>query len=198
MIGDDVVTTEGNLEDTATEEPEGTTPEISFHAIAGTNHPQTIWVIGQLQNKDLRVLINGGSTHNFIDQAVITKYGLPIEKSKKFHVMVANKERIECAGLCHALTMKIQGCPVTADYYVLPVAACPVVLGVEWLCAPHYDIQTRWDHSYFSRSPTRTRSPFLEGMPKLPRVSRIGYMILPPAGCHVSHQKNLNPPTRIR
>ncbi|XP_048323214.2 uncharacterized protein LOC107404744 [Ziziphus jujuba] len=113
MIGDDVETTEGNLEDMATEEPEGTTPEISFHAIA--------------------VLIDGGSTHNFIDQAVVTKYGLPVEKSKKFHVMVANKERIECAGLCHALTMKIQGCPVTADYYVLPVAACPIVLGVEWL-----------------------------------------------------------------
>ncbi|XP_060673303.1 uncharacterized protein LOC132803788 [Ziziphus jujuba] len=107
MIGDDVETIEGNLEDTATEELEGTTPEISFHAIAGTNHPQTIRVIGQLQNKDLTVLIDGGSTHNFIDQAVVTKYGLPVEKSKKFHVMAANKDRIECA-----------------------------VLGVEWLTTP--------------------------------------------------------------
>lgn len=47
--------------------------------------------------------------------------------------MVANKECIECAGLCCGLMMTIQGCPVVADYYVLPVAACPLVLGVQWL-----------------------------------------------------------------
>ena len=29
--------------------------------------------------------------------------------------------------------MNIQGCSVIADYYVLPVAACPLVLGVQWL-----------------------------------------------------------------
>lgn len=59
-------------------------PEISFHEIAGTNNPQTIRVMGKLKNKDVAVLIDGGSTHNFIDQAVTTKYGLPIDQSKKF------------------------------------------------------------------------------------------------------------------
>lgn len=29
--------------------------------------------------------------------------------------------------------MNIQGCPITADYYILPVAACPLVLGMLWL-----------------------------------------------------------------
>ena len=42
-------------------------PEISFHAIAGTDHPQTIRVIGKLKNKHVTVLIDGGNTHNFID-----------------------------------------------------------------------------------------------------------------------------------
>lgn len=46
---------------------------------------------------------------------------------------MANKERIECAGLCCGLMMIIQRCPVVADYYVLPVAAFPLVLGVQWL-----------------------------------------------------------------
>lgn len=43
-------------------------PEISFHAIVGTNHPQTLRVIGKLGNKYLTILIDRGSTHNFIDQ----------------------------------------------------------------------------------------------------------------------------------
>lgn len=29
--------------------------------------------------------------------------------------------------------MTIQGCPIVVDYYVLPVAACPLILGVQWL-----------------------------------------------------------------
>jgi hypothetical protein len=68
------------------------TPEISFHTIAGAEHPQTIRVLGKLQNKSLIVLIDGGSTHNFIEQAIATRFGLPIVKDRKLHVVVANRE----------------------------------------------------------------------------------------------------------
>jgi len=37
-------------------------PEISFHAIAGTTHPQTLRVMGRLRSKEVMVLIDGGST----------------------------------------------------------------------------------------------------------------------------------------
>ena len=104
--------------------------EISFHAIAGAEHPQTIHVLGRLGNKDVTVLIDGGSTHNFIDQAIVSRFGLPVNHDKKFQVMVANREKIECEGQCRAVALNIQGLAVIADYYVLPVAACQIVLGV--------------------------------------------------------------------
>ena len=108
-------------------------PEISFHAIAGAEHPQTLRVLGKLKNKSLMVLIDGGSTHNFIDQHTASRFGLSIVRDKKLQVVVANKEMIECTGQCQGLTLIIQGTPITADYYVLPVAACQAVLGVQWL-----------------------------------------------------------------
>ena len=108
-------------------------PEISFHAIAGAEHPQSLRVWGRLKNKNLLVLIDGGSTHNFIDQATASRFGLYITRNKKLQVVVANREKIECAGQCQGLTLTIQGVPITADYYVLPAAACQVVLGVQWL-----------------------------------------------------------------
>ncbi|KAA8519599.1 hypothetical protein F0562_013956 [Nyssa sinensis] len=108
-------------------------PEISFHAIAGVEHPQTLIVWGRLKNKNLMVLIDGGSTHNFIDQATASRFGLYITRNKKLQVVLANQEKIECVGQCQGLTLTIQGVPITADYYVLPVAACQVVLGVQWL-----------------------------------------------------------------
>ena len=108
-------------------------PEISFHAIASAEHPQTLRVMGKLRNKSVTVLIDGGSTHNFIDQVVVTKFGLPVNQSKQFQVMVANREKINCNGQCQALTLNIQGQTVTTDYYILPVIACQLVLGVQWL-----------------------------------------------------------------
>lgn len=105
-------------------------PEISFHAISRSSRPQTIRVLGKLGNKTVTVLIDGGSTHNFIDQAIVTKYGLSVLQSKRFQVMIANRDQIECMGLCQAFTVHIQGTPITADFYVLPVVACQLVLGV--------------------------------------------------------------------
>ncbi|KAL5787156.1 hypothetical protein ACOSP7_004105 [Xanthoceras sorbifolium] len=108
-------------------------PEISFHALAGTIHPQTFRVIGRIGNRELTVLIDRGSTHNFLDQMVVTIFGLPVIRDKVFQVTVGNKEIIECTGRCLGLSLTIQGFIVGADFYVLPVAACQAVLGVQWL-----------------------------------------------------------------
>lgn len=124
---------EKNEEPTQEAETQELLPEISFPAIAGTELPQTLRVLGRLKNKSLVVLIDGGSTHNFIDQHTVSRFRLPITRNKKLQVVVANNEKIECTGQCRGLTLTIQGIPITADYYVLPVAACQVVLGVQWL-----------------------------------------------------------------
>ena len=103
-------------------------PEILFHALAGTTHPQTFHVIGRVGNRDVTVLIDGGSTHNFIDQSVVTKLGLQVIRGKTFKVIVGNKEVIECVGRCLGLSLSVR-----AGFFVLPVAACQVVLKVQWL-----------------------------------------------------------------
>ena len=108
-------------------------PEISFNAMIGTEHPQTMRIVGQLKNKMVILLIDGGSTHNFIDEAIVSKLALTINREKKFQVMVANREKIECVRQCRALTINIEGYPVIVDFYILPVAACQLVLGVQWL-----------------------------------------------------------------
>jgi len=44
-----------------------TVPKISFHAMVGTNHPQNLYMIGKIKNREVMVLIDGVITHNFID-----------------------------------------------------------------------------------------------------------------------------------
>jgi len=112
-------------------EPEEDIPEISFHALVGTNHPQTFRVIGKAGNTQVTILIDGGSTHNFINQSTATKLGLLVIHGKTIQVTVGNKETIECTGRCLGLALSIQGIIVRADFFVLPVAACQVILGVQ-------------------------------------------------------------------
>ncbi|KAL5775655.1 hypothetical protein ACOSP7_013212 [Xanthoceras sorbifolium] len=115
------------------EPPNKAIPEISFHALAGTAHPQTFRVIRKIGNRELIVLIDGGSTHNFIDQSIVTRFGLPIVHDKVFQVTVGNKEIIESAGRCMRLFLSIQGFTIRANFYILLVATCQAVLGVQWL-----------------------------------------------------------------
>ncbi|GFS39377.1 hypothetical protein Acr_00g0062620 [Actinidia rufa] len=89
-------------------------------------------MLGRLYNNEAVVLIDGGNTHNFIDHNVVSKFGLHVVKDKTFQVMVANREKIDCAGICLALTLLVQGYPITANFYVLPIMACQAVLGVQW------------------------------------------------------------------
>ena len=104
--------------------------EISFHTITGTDYPQIVCVIGQLKNKKVMLLINDGNTHDFVNEVIVSKFELLVNQEKKFQVMVANREKIDCVGQCWALTINIEGYPVTVDFHILPIAACQLVLRV--------------------------------------------------------------------
>ena len=80
-------------------------PEVSFHAeiekyfqISGMAHPQTMRLQGKLKNKEVTVLVDGGSAHNFMDQSIVEKLGLPVDRTQSFQVVVGNREKIDCPG----------------------------------------------------------------------------------------------------
>nr|GEZ22140.1 transposon Ty3-G Gag-Pol polyprotein [Tanacetum cinerariifolium] len=103
--------------------------EISFHAISGAILPQTLRLPGRIQNKDVVVLLDGGSTHNFVDQELVNHLGLQVDPTVNFSVVVANREKLACTGRVQNLSLIVQGCVISTDFFVLPVAACLIVLG---------------------------------------------------------------------
>ncbi|KAJ0036051.1 hypothetical protein Pint_24659 [Pistacia integerrima] len=112
---------------------EGTVPEISIHAMAGAHTPQTMRVTGLLYNKPMSVLIDTGSTHNFLDPQIAKKTGLQVDNAAKFNVMVANGDTLSSTGRSKNTSLSIQGIPITVDFYVLPLGGCDAVLGAHWL-----------------------------------------------------------------
>nr|GEV97192.1 hypothetical protein [Tanacetum cinerariifolium] len=110
MISDVLeVEDEETLGDTLEQNSDDSQAKISFHAISGSINPQTLWLPGKIKNKEVVVLIDGGSTHNFIDQALADCLGLVVETDTLLKVVVGNREHATCTDRVHNLTIVIQG-----------------------------------------------------------------------------------------
>ena len=77
------------------------------------------------------ILIDSGSTHNFIDIALWKELQLPISTKDCFEVKVANGAILKTKGACFAVQIKIQGSCFGVDLNVLSLGGCDVVLGTQ-------------------------------------------------------------------
>ncbi|XP_072966626.1 uncharacterized protein [Typha angustifolia] len=64
--------------------------EISLHAYSGTAAPKTLRVNGVVKKTTVRILIDTGSTHNFIDKRLLRKIGLESEPTEGFDVTIGD------------------------------------------------------------------------------------------------------------
>ncbi|CAL5377841.1 unnamed protein product [Camellia sinensis] len=109
------------------------TPGISLHAIYGARAPQTMKVRGRVGQHQITLLIDSGSTHNFLNSKVARKLGVSTNSAGRFEVVVANGEKISSSGRCKGICTIIQGVRITEDYFLLPLEGCDAVLGAQWL-----------------------------------------------------------------
>lgn len=69
------------------------------------------WVLG----RPLSVLINSGSTHNFIQELVVTGLGYEVEALPVFKVFIGSGEYLVCKEVCRQVGITIQNTVVTED-----------------------------------------------------------------------------------
>ncbi|KAI9165992.1 hypothetical protein LWI28_024310 [Acer negundo] len=119
--------------DGGTEEQPMETPEISLHAMAGTFTTQTMRVRGRLHNAMAIILVDSGSTHNFVSESLAKEVGLQATGSNKFGVLVASGEKLTSSGKCSKVHLKVQGLSLFVDFYLLPLEGYDIVLGTQWL-----------------------------------------------------------------
>ena len=71
---------------------------ISCNALEGITTPQTLKIEGHIKKKNIIVLIDSGSTHNFIHCKVAKELNCFLYPSLECQVMVANGGAINCFG----------------------------------------------------------------------------------------------------
>ena len=79
------------------------------------------------------ILIDSGSTHNFIDVALVSQLHIHVDTSQILEVKVANGAVIKTQGVCKAVPILMQGETFMVHLHVLPMGGCDLVLGTHWL-----------------------------------------------------------------
>ena len=79
------------------------------------------------------VLVDGGATHNFIDENMVEKINIPSELFDGFTVVIPGHNTMQCKTWVPKLQFTIGNYTFVDSFYVVDVADTDVVLGVQWL-----------------------------------------------------------------
>lgn len=106
--------------------------EITLYALVGTPTPGIMRVRGKVNGNGLVILIDTGSTHNFVDASLVSGLQLRVDVSKVLEVKVANGSVVKTQGFCSSVPVCIQRVEFCIEFHVLALGGCDVVLGTQW------------------------------------------------------------------
>ncbi|KAI9162349.1 hypothetical protein LWI28_026440 [Acer negundo] len=107
--------------------------ELSLNAMSGVSKPSTMRLMAWVGKFEVSMLVDSGSSHNFINANIVRKIRLQGAAIKPFDVKVTNEEKLKCEEVVHKVKMNVQGVRIAADLHVLSLVGVDVVLGNTWL-----------------------------------------------------------------
>ncbi|XP_014499211.1 uncharacterized protein LOC106760262 [Vigna radiata var. radiata] len=112
---------------------------LSYNALKGASGLGTMKFQGLINGITVQVLVDSGSSDNFLQPRITHCLKLPIEPISNFKVLVGNDNALVAEGLVKDLEVRIQGHSLTLLVYLLPVTGADLVLGIAWLATlgPH-------------------------------------------------------------
>lgn len=88
---------------------------------------------GAVNGSPLHILIDSGSTHNFLDLSLAKKLGCEWKNMEPQAVTVADGNHIMCPHQCKEFSSEMQGKQFLTDVMLIPLGSCDMVLGIQWL-----------------------------------------------------------------
>nr|GEW00543.1 hypothetical protein [Tanacetum cinerariifolium] len=159
--------------------PETIEPHLSLNAYHGSNGVATIRLYGSVNGTKVQVLLDVGSSDNFIQPWAAKHVRLPIEPTETFRVMVGSDTFLQVEGLISSFPLYVQNELMKFPAYVLLISGEYIILGAAWLATlgPHLA-----DYSF------ATVKFYLD----VKFITLTGNMSLPPSQAHFHHFKCLS------
>jgi hypothetical protein len=109
-------------------------PVISLHALMGISAPQTLKIKGYIKHRPVVVLIDSGSTHNFIHRRIAEEVNCFVRPVSNFQILIANGGTMKCGGRCENVKLQMGDYHLKTHMFSISMGGCDIVLGVEWIC----------------------------------------------------------------
>lgn len=106
---------------------------MSLQALTGVSTYHTIRVMGLYNKKALQILLDSGSTHNFLDLTMARKLGCKLEEVKPMAITSGGGHKLEAPYVCKGFVWTMHNHEFSADMIVLPLVCCYLILGIQWL-----------------------------------------------------------------
>ena len=103
--------------------------ECAFYGIIPNQTLQTMKVEGLLNGHSIKIVLDSGSTHNFVDSKILKQWGYQAQTTRPFEVMIVDGGKVRSSGCCKAISLSLGGYECSVDLYSLPLGGCDVVLG---------------------------------------------------------------------
>jgi hypothetical protein len=82
-------------------------PIISINDFTGFSAPQNLKIIGYIKHRKVIILVDSGSTHNFIHRHISQETNFYIRAINNFQIMISNGGSMKCGGLCENVRLQI-------------------------------------------------------------------------------------------
>jgi hypothetical protein len=114
-------------------DPPEVEPIISLNALTGFSAPQTLKLIGYIKHHKVIILVDSGSTHNFIHFCISQEIHYYIYAINNFQIMIANAGSMKCGGRCENVYLQIGDYHLKSHMFAIDMGGCDIVLGADWL-----------------------------------------------------------------
>lgn len=104
---------------------------VSVHVIEGVQDNQTITLTGNKGKKQFSILIDGGSTHSFIDDKTANKLKCELVKTPAMKMLVANGNQLVSQYVCKQFSWKMGNHQFNTSIRTLRMGSYDLVLGVD-------------------------------------------------------------------
>ncbi|GKC26259.1 immune-associated nucleotide-binding protein 9 [Tanacetum coccineum] len=104
-------------------------PQIFLNAITGVYNYQTMRVMGYVGKSELQILVDSGSTYNFLDTKMARQLACNTKHTCPLQVSIPGGRNLVSTTMCTYFTWSLQGESFTASVMILPLGGCDMVLG---------------------------------------------------------------------
>jgi hypothetical protein len=114
-------------------DPPEVEPVISLNALIGFSTSQTLKLIGYIKHRKVIILVDSGSTHNFIHRHIAQENHCYIHVVNNFQIMISNGGSMKCGWHCENARLQIGDYHLKSHMFAINMGGYEIVLGADWL-----------------------------------------------------------------